>query len=103
MSRDIPTLMEDAAERGFSNHFEFLPDRLFCRETRTSYLKDRLKLIDMLQPDPGSDPGGEATLYLLQAADGEKGMLLIGNHVALSAEERDVLARICNAGQSTRN
>lgn len=74
MSRDIPTLMEDAAERGFSNHFEFLPDRLCCRETGTSYVTDLLKLIEMLQSDPGSDPGGEATLYLLQAEDGEKGM-----------------------------
>lgn len=101
MNRDIPSLMEDAAKRGFTSHFEFQTEALLCRETGTSYVTERLKLIEMLQPDPGSDPGGEATLYLLEAEDGEKGMLLIGNPASLSAQERATLARICNEGHTS--
>lgn len=96
MSRDIPALMENAAAGGFANHFEFKSDTLFCSETGKSYHSDRLILVEMVQPDPGSDPGAEATLYLLKAEDGEKGILLIGNPAALSLQERDLLALICN-------
>ncbi|GLQ25176.1 hypothetical protein GCM10007853_30500 [Algimonas ampicilliniresistens] len=91
MSKDIPALLEEAAERGFVKNFEIRETALFCRETKRSYIDRAIRTVDIIQKDAGTDPGDEATLFLLEAEDGERGILLIGNPASLSAEERAIL------------
>ncbi|MGB3456183.1 MAG: hypothetical protein WBG08_02365 [Litorimonas sp.] len=94
MPRDIPALMEEAEAKGFAHHFETQAKGLYCRETQTAYELGQIQVVDTLFKDAGTDPGDEATLYLLEAADGTKGMLLIGNPASLSAPERAVLRQL---------
>lgn len=94
MSKDIPALMEEAESKGFTHHFETQSKALYCRETQTAYALGQIKIIETLFKDAGTDPGDEATLYLLEAEDGTRGMLLIGNPASLSAPERAVLDQL---------
>ena len=94
MTRDVPALLDDAAARGFSLNFEAKADALLCRETGTAYGLGDITVVDVLQKDAGTDPGDEATLFLLEASDGTRGVLLIGNPASLSAPERAVLDRM---------
>lgn len=92
--RDIPALMEDAEKKGFKHHFETQAKGLLCRETNTAYAMGSIRVVETLHKDAGTDPGDEATLYLLEAEDGQRGMLLIGNPASLSAAERAVLEQL---------
>lgn len=91
MSKDIPALLEEAAKRGFVKNFEIRATTLFCRETKRSYIDKTIRTVDIIQKDAGTDPGDEATLFLLEADDGERGILLIGNPATLSVQERAIL------------
>lgn len=94
MPKDIPALMEEAEVKGFKHHFETQAKGLLCRETNTAYEMGQITVVDTLFKDAGTDPGDEATLYLLEASDGERGMLLIGNPASLSPAERAVLEQL---------
>lgn len=94
MPKDIPMLLEEAAARGFTLNFETREDEIFCRKTGQAYALGALTLIETLQMDVGTDPGDEATLFLLEAENGDRGVLLIGNPAHLSSAERDVLDRL---------
>jgi len=91
MSKDIPALLEEAAERGFVKNFGIRETALLCRETKRPYIDRAIRIVDLIQKDAGTDPGDEATLFLLEAEDGERGILLIGNPATLSAQERAIL------------
>ncbi|MGJ8560579.1 MAG: hypothetical protein ACSHX3_10110 [Litorimonas sp.] len=94
MPKDIPALLEDAAARGFTLNFETREDEVFCHETGQAHALGAIRLIETLQKDAGTDPGDEATLFLLEAENGDRGVLLIGNPAHLSAAERAVLDRL---------
>jgi hypothetical protein len=94
MVKDIPALMEAAAARGFTLNFEMLEDDLYCRKTRLAHPIGAMTLIETLQMDGGTDPGDEATLFLLESENGDRGVLLIGNPAHLSPAERAVLERL---------
>ncbi|MGB6231560.1 MAG: hypothetical protein WBF53_15705 [Litorimonas sp.] len=94
MPKDIPALMEEAEAKGFGHHFETQAKGLYCQETQTAYELGQIRVVDTLFKDAGTDPGDEATLYLLEAEDGTRGMLLIGNPASLSPPERAVLGQL---------
>lgn len=94
MPRDIPAMMEEAEAKGFRHQFETQARTLLCRDTNTAYELGTIKIIETLYKDAGTDPGDEATLYLLEAEDGVRGMLLIGNPASLSPAERAVLEQL---------
>ena len=94
MPRDIPAMMEEAEAKGFRHHFETQAKALLCRETNTAYALGTIWVVETMHKDAGTDPGDEATLYLLEAEDGERGMLLIGNPASLSPSERAVLEQL---------
>ena len=96
--KDLPALLEDAAARGFDQNFELRAQTVHCPRNGKSYALEALNLIETIHHAPGSDPGDEATLFLLECADGagesERGYLLVGNPASLSADERSLLDRI---------
>lgn len=94
MPKDIPEMMEEAEAKGFKHHFETQAKGLLCRETNTAYDMGTIRVVETMHKDAGTDPGDEATLYLLEASDGERGMLLIGNPASLSPAERAVLEQL---------
>lgn len=94
MAKDIPVLMEEAAARGFTLNFETREDEVFCRKTGRAYTSEAITLIETMHKDAGTDPGDEATLFLLEAEDGDRGVLLIGNPASLSSAERAILDRL---------
>ncbi|GHA86843.1 hypothetical protein GCM10009069_07610 [Algimonas arctica] len=94
MAKDIPELMEAAAARGFTLNFEMIEDDVICRKSGRVYTSETFTLIETLQKDAGTDPGDEATLFLLESENGDRGVLLIGNPAHLSPAERAVLERL---------
>ena len=72
MTRDLAELQYEAISRGYSHDFgcdDPLLDDLVIGD---------LRLIDSMSADGGTDPGDDATLYLIEGR-GEKGYLMISN------------------------
>lgn len=100
MPKDLPELMEDAAKRGFDKNFQIKAQELYCKENCKVYTLGKIKVVDTILKDPQStDPGDEATLFLLEAEDGEKGVLIIGNPMSLAPEERELLDQLDKGGR----
>lgn len=89
--KDIPYLLEKAAAKGFTHHFETQAKALYSRDTDIAYELGTIRVEDIWFRDAGTDPGSEATLFLLEAEDGTRGVLLIGNMASLSVPERELL------------
>ena len=98
--KDLPELMEDAARRGFESNFQLQVNE-FCHKTSGKYYAlESIKVVDVIIKDQQStDPGDEATLYLLEADDGEKGILVIADPMSLSPDERRLLERLNKGGR----
>lgn len=94
MAKDIPALLEAAAAHGFTLNFEAREQDVYCPTTGRAYGDGAITLMETIHKDAGTDPGDEATLFLLQAEDGDRGVLLIGNPMSLSATERTILDRL---------
>lgn len=98
--KDLPELMEEAAERGFTSSFQIKAKELHSRESDKLYGMGKIKVVEIIQKDQQStDPGDEATLYLLEASDGEKGTLVIANPMSLSPTERELLEQLNEGGR----
>lgn len=95
MPKDLPELMEEAAARGFTKNFQLKAHELHCKENCKVYTLGTIKVVETILKDPQStDPGDEATLFLLETDDGEKGILVIGNPMSLAPEERELLDQL---------
>lgn len=93
--KDLPTLMEEASERGFTSHFQIDAKNFRSKQSGRDFPLGEVHVVETIRKDQQStDPGDEATLYLLEAQDGEKGMLIIGNPADLSPDERDLLEQL---------
>jgi hypothetical protein len=70
---DIADLLFKAEQRGFRRNFaneDLEPEGPATQQARIVYSQ---------AVDQGTDPGDDATLYLIEAADGQKGYLIVGD------------------------
>lgn len=70
-------LQDLARERGFSHVFSASDNHVTCDGRETRYHADDLTIIDYRSVDTGTDPGDDATLYMIEAKDGTRGMLIV--------------------------
>jgi hypothetical protein len=74
---DLAELIDDARDRGFTTNFAVKKDKLTCDEGRCTFTLPELKLVDSQSVDCGTDPGDEATLYLIETQRGDRGYLVL--------------------------
>lgn len=95
-SPDLADLQRDAEKRGFTRNFAVADDTLCCSATGGRYRREQAKIVWSQTVDMGTDPGDDATLYLIETDDGEKGYVVMSD--AFHADPRkaafiDSLAR----------
>jgi len=74
---DLAELIDDARNKGFTTNFAVKKNKLTCDEGRCTFSLPELKLVDSQSVDCGTDPGDEATLYLIETQRGDRGYLVL--------------------------
>ncbi len=74
---NLAELQENAIRHGFSHQFVYESGGLRCDGTGPVYDPADLKIVHSNSVDAGTDPGDDATLYMIEASDGTKGMMII--------------------------
>lgn len=77
--RDLAELLRDAEKRGFTRNFAIEDDELCCSATGERYRREQAKVVSTQAVDMGTDPGDDATLYLIETDSGAKGYLILSD------------------------
>ena len=84
---NLSDLQEMARNRGFSHVFSASGTLVTCDGKQAKYHADDLTIIDSRSVDAGTDPGDDATLYMIEANDGTKGVMIIPNSFHADPQE----------------
>lgn len=84
---ELAELLERASERGYTSNFSCHGDSLRCRQTGASAAAADAWIVATETVDQGTDPGDDATLYLIETRSGLRGYVVIGD--SFHADPRD--------------
>lgn len=73
----LSELQEIATLKGFTHHFNAHGNHVTCDGKDMNYPAEDLTIIDSRSVDQGTDPGDDATLYMIEARDGTRGTLIV--------------------------
>jgi hypothetical protein len=76
---DISELLGDAERRGFTHNFAVDQERLRCSESGECFGRDDATIVWSEAVDMGTDPGDDATIYLIETTSGRKGFVLVAD------------------------
>lgn len=76
---DISELLAKAQEKGYTHNFAMDGDRLHIHETGKRFSNDDCWIVDMQSVDGGTDPGDDASLYLIETHSGERGFIIVSD------------------------
>jgi hypothetical protein len=79
MTLDIAEILDGAEREGFRLNFALEDDVLRCPETGRCFGSDDVKVVYSRSVDTGTDPGDDATVYLIETTDGRKGYFVIAD------------------------
>ena len=88
---NLSDLQEMARNRGFSHVFSASGTLVTCDGKQAKYHADDLTIIDSRSVDAGTDPGDDATLYMIEAKDGTRGMLIVPDSFHTDADKADLI------------
>ena len=72
----LTDLIAAAKERGFTHNFAYEAEQLHCEETGECFSAADARIVSSDAVDAGTDPGDEATVYLIETSSGRKGYLI---------------------------
>lgn len=78
-SPDLPELLRDAESRGYDRNFAIEDGTLRCSTTGERFTREQAKIVWSQTIDMGTDPGDDATLYLIETASGAKGYVVVSD------------------------
>jgi hypothetical protein len=78
-SNDISKLLRDAESRGYTRNFAIQGEALRCSETGECFAREEATIVWSQSVDMGTDPGDDATLYLIETTSGGKGYVLVAD------------------------
>lgn len=78
-SPDLAELQRDAEKRGYSRNFAVKDDMLTCSATGERYAREQAVIVWSQTVDMGTDPGDDATFYLIETDDGGKGYVIVSD------------------------
>lgn len=76
---DLAELLEDVRARGYDSNFSVRKGQLHCPDTGEVRDADDARIVDSRSVDQGTDPGDDATIYLIELRDGRRGYLLVSD------------------------
>ena len=84
---DLSELLSRAREDGYTTSFSCAGGCLVCADSGREYRASEAWIVDSRSVDQGTDPGDDATMYLIETRDGRRGYLVIGD--SFHADPRD--------------
>lgn len=86
---DLAELMSRAAEHGYTSNFSCSGDTLTCANTGDRFGIDEARIVKSHFVDQGTDPGDDATLYLIETTQGRRGFVVVSD--SFHADPRNAL------------
>ena len=80
MTRDLADLQAEVITRGYAHDFSDDVRSLQINETIESLGLDVLRVVEAISFDVGTDPGDDATMYLIESRRGQKGFLILSDN-----------------------
>ncbi len=74
---DLADLLDDARQRGFAHDFSHEAKGLHQRAGGKQLATEDAWLVESTSVDAGTDPGDDATIYLIETASGLRGHLIV--------------------------
>ena len=84
-------LQEDAIAKGYVHRFSCSGNHVICDGRNERYHAKDLAIVSSNSVDLGTDPGDDATLYLIEASDGTKGTLIMPASVYADHDKADLI------------
>jgi hypothetical protein len=76
---DMAELLEDVQARGYTSNFALSGERLRCSESNAEIDASDAWIEGSQSVDGGTDPGDDATIYLINTRSGQRGYLMISD------------------------
>jgi len=76
---DLAELLDDLHRRGYVHNFAINSGRLRCDETDKSFSPDQCQFAGSQSVDFGTDPGDDATVYLIHTREGNRGYVILAD------------------------
>jgi len=79
MAKDLAELQDDVIVRGYTHDFSLECKSLRVNETSESLSLRKLRVVESVTLDGGTDPGDDVTMYLIESSGGQKGYLILSD------------------------
>lgn len=76
---DLAELLNDAEARGYTSNFALVGERLRCSDSDEQFEAGDAWVVDSQSVDEGTDPGDDATIYLIETSSGQRGYLIVSD------------------------
>ena len=87
----LADLQANAKEHGFTHHFMCEDGGVRSDGTGHLYNADELRLVHSSSTDHGTDPGDDATIFMIEAKDGLRGMLIVPDSFHTDPDKADLV------------
>lgn len=94
MYKDLAEAIEDAREKGYEHLFEVEENCMTCKELDKEFPIDKLHIVSSYHFDQGTDPGDDASLYLIESNSGIKGYLVTSYTTYTNREKAEFLDKL---------
>lgn len=75
--KDLTEVLEEAKQRGFAHNFGVDGNALLCAGTNERFECEQSWVVGSTTVDMGTDPGDDATVYLIETESGRRGYVIV--------------------------
>lgn len=75
----LAKVLSDVEARGFKRNLAWNAGELRCSETGESVSEQDARIVESIPVDMGTDPGDDATVYLIESAGRPKGYMILAD------------------------
>jgi len=90
----LAKILRDVEGRGFTRNLAWDAGRLRCSETGERIAEADARIVDSIAVDMGTDPGDDATVYLIESASGTKGYMILADSFHVDPEKAAFIDRL---------
>lgn len=90
----LAKILRDAEARGFTRNLAWDSGRLRCSETDETIAEADAHIVDTIPVDMGTDPGDDATVYLIESATGTRGYMILADSFHADPEKAAFIDRL---------
>jgi len=95
---ELAELLSSAQARGYTSNFAISGERLRCSETSEEIAACDAWVVDSQSVDAGTDPGDDATIYLIETRSGQRGYLIVSDSFHANPASADFIDRLPRKG-----